>query len=58
MTSPACIKGVRDNFGNATISFDEFHAVIQVTEAVKSVRGQEVRQDPIAREQLEKTCRL
>jgi transposase len=56
--SPAYIKGVRDNFGNATISFDKFHVVSQVTEAVEAVRRKEVRQDPIAREQLEKTCWL
>jgi transposase len=56
--SPAYIKGVRDNFGNATVSFDKFHVVSQVTEAVEAVRRKEVRQDPIAREQLEKTCWL
>jgi transposase len=56
--SPAYIKGVRDNFGNATISFDKFHVISQVTEAVEAVRRKEVRQDPIAREQLEKTCWL
>ncbi len=56
--SPAYIKGVRENFGNATISFDKFHVVSQVTEAVEAVRRKEVRQDPIAREQLEKTCWL
>ena len=56
--SPAYIKGVRDNFGNATISFDKFHVVSQVTQAVEAVRRKEVRQDPSAREQLEKTCWL
>lgn len=56
--SPAYIKGVRENFGNATISFDKFHVVSQVTEAVEAVRRKEVRQDPAAREQLEKTCWL
>jgi transposase len=47
--SPAYIKGVRENFGNATISFDKFHVVSQVTEAVEAVRRKEVRQDPYAR---------
>ena len=56
--SPAYIKGVRENFGNATISFDKFHVVSQVTEAVEAVRRKEVRQDPTARKQLEKTCWL
>jgi transposase len=56
--SPAYIKGVRENFGNAKISFDKFHVVSQVTEAVEAVRRKEVRQDPTAREQLEKTCWL
>jgi transposase len=56
--SPAYIKGVRENFGNATISFDKFHVVSQVTEAVEAVRRKEVRQDAAAREQLEKTCWL
>jgi transposase len=56
--SPAYIKGVRDNFGNATLSFDKFHVVSQVTEAVEAVRRKEVRQDPAARQALEKTCWL
>ena len=51
--SPADIKGVRDNFGNATIAFDKFHVVSQVPEAV---RRKEVRQEAPAPEQLEKTC--
>jgi transposase len=56
--SPAYIKGVRDNFGNATIAFDKFHVVSQVTQAVEAVRRKEVRQDPTARGHLEKTCWL
>lgn len=56
--SPAYIKGVRDNFGNATISFDKFHVVSQVTEAVEAVRRKAVRPDPSARDHLEKTCWL
>lgn len=56
--SPAYQKGVRDNFGNAVISHDKFHVVSQVTEAVEAVRRAEVRQDPQARAQLEKTCWL
>ena len=56
--SPAYIKGVRDNFGNAMIAFDKFHVVSQVTAAVEAVRRKEARQDPVARGLLEKTCWL
>jgi transposase len=56
--SPAYIRGVKDNLGNATIVFDKFHVVSQVVEAVEEVRRKEVRQDAQAREQLEKTCWL
>jgi transposase len=56
--SPAYIKGVEGNFGNAAIVFDKFHVVSQVAKAVEEVRRKEVRQDGVAREQLEKTCWL
>jgi transposase len=56
--SPAYIKGVKENLGNATIVFDKFHVVTQVVEAVEEVRRKEVRQDAQAREHLEKTCWL
>jgi transposase len=56
--SPAYIRGVKENLGNATIVFDKFHVVSQVVEAVEEVRRKEVRQDVQAREQLEKTCWL
>jgi transposase len=56
--SPAYIKGVRENFGNATVVFDKFHVVSQVSAAVEQVRRNEARQDAVAREQLEKTCWL
>lgn len=56
--SPAYIKGVRDNLGNAAVVFDKFHVVSQVVEAVEEVRRKEVRQDSVAREQLAKTCWL
>jgi transposase len=56
--SPAYIKGVRDNFGNATLSFDKFHVVSQVVQAVEEVRRKEARQDAQAREHLEKTSWL
>lgn len=56
--SPAYIKGVKENFGNAVIVFDKFHVVSQVSAAVEEVRRKEVRQDAVAREHLEKTCWL
>lgn len=56
--SPAYRKGVKENFGNATIVFDKFHVVSQVSQAVEEVRRQEARQDAVAREHLEKSCWL
>ena len=56
--SPAYLKGARDHFGNATISYDKFHVVSQVAKAVEEVRRQEARTDASAREHLEKTCWL
>jgi len=55
--SPAYSKGVRENFPNAVMVFDKFH-VSQVTTAVDEVRRKEARQDPTAREQMEKTAWL
>jgi transposase len=56
--SPAYIKGVREHFGNATISFDKFHVVSQVNTAVEEVRRKEARADAVAREQLAQTSWL
>jgi transposase len=56
--SPAYIKGVKQNFGNAQIVYDKFHVVSQVSQAVEQVRRAEARQDAVARGQLEKTCWL
>jgi transposase len=56
--SPAYMKGVRENFGNAAVVFDKFHVVSQVTKAVEEVRRKEVRQDARARGQLERTSWL
>jgi transposase len=39
--SPAYRKGVEENFGNATVSFDKFHVVRQVVEGVDAVRRRE-----------------
>jgi len=56
--SPAYLKGVKENLGNAVIVYDKFHVVRQVTEAVDEVRRAETRQDAQARAQLEQTCWL
>jgi transposase len=56
--SPAYMKGVRENFGNAQIVFDKFHVVSQVVKAVEEVRRKEARQDAQAREQLARTSWL
>jgi transposase len=56
--SPAYIKGVKENFGNAVIVYDKFHVVSQVSQAVEEVRRAETRQDAVARAQLEKSCWL
>ena len=49
---------MKENFGNATISFDNFHVVSQVNTAVEEVRRKEARADAVAREQLERTSWL
>jgi transposase len=56
--SPAYIKGVRENFANATVVYDKFHVVSQVAKAVEEVRRKEARGDAAARAHLEKTCWL
>lgn len=56
--SPAYRKGVKENLPNALIVYDKFHVVGQVTQAVEEVRRAEVRQDAVARAQLEQTCWL
>jgi transposase len=56
--SPAYTKGVRENFGNATVVYDKYHVVSQVAQAVDAVRRKEARADAQAREQLAKTSWL
>jgi transposase len=51
--SPAYRKGVVENFGNACVSFDKFHVVGQVVEAVDEVRRAE-RSEPDRGDLLEK----
>ena len=42
--SPAFIKGVKENFQNAKITFDKFHIIKIINEAVDSVRRTEVKE--------------
>ena len=45
--SPAFIKGVREYIPNADITFDKFHILKIINEAVDSVRKQEVRENKL-----------
>lgn len=45
--SPAFIKGVSENLPNAKITFDKFHVVKIINEAVDEVRRQEAKTNPI-----------
>lgn len=45
--SPAFIKGVRKTLPNANITFDKFHIIKLINEAVDTVRRQEVASQPL-----------
>jgi transposase len=45
--SKAFIKGVNDNLPNAKITFDKFHILKIINEAVDTVRRQEAKENPI-----------
>ena len=53
--SPAYIKGVSDNLGNAQVVFDKFHVIQYVVEACDQIRKIESRSDAGKRELLERT---
>jgi transposase len=53
--SPAYIRGVRDNFGNAAIVFDKFHVIQAANEGVERVRRLEAQSDEGKRRQLNKS---
>jgi transposase len=44
--SPAFIKGVTDNFANAHLTFDKFHIMQVINNAVDEVRRQEQKERP------------
>jgi transposase len=47
--SPAFIKGIRDVFSSASITFDRFHILKLINEAVDAVRRSEVKTTPALR---------
>jgi len=53
--SPAYQKGVRENFGNASLVFDKFHVVQAVNEGVDAVRRLETQESQEKREALAKS---
>jgi transposase len=53
--SPAYVKGVRENFGNAQVVFDKFHVIQEANEGVEAVRRLETQQDETKRRQLAKS---
>jgi transposase len=48
--SPAFIKGVNENLPNAEITFDKFHIIKIISEAVDSVRKEEQKTNPILKD--------
>src|ERR1051325_144209 len=53
--SPAYIKGVEDNLGNAEIVFDKYHVIAQVNEAVEQVRRAEAQASFLSKALLNKS---
>jgi transposase len=45
--SPAFIKGIEENFPNASITFDKFHVIKAANEAMEKVRRREVEMNPL-----------
>ena len=44
--SPAFISGVKENLANANITFDKFHVIKQLNEAIDQIRRQETKINP------------
>lgn len=53
--SPAYVKGVRENLGNAQLVFDKFHVIQEANEGVEAVRRLETQQDEDKARQLLKS---
>ena len=45
--SPAFIKGVKENLPEAKITFDKFHIVKMINEAIDAVRRMEIKENPL-----------
>jgi transposase len=50
--SPAFIKGVEENLPNAKITFDKFHVIKKINEAVNNVRRREYKTNPILKDSM------
>jgi transposase len=53
--SPAYVKGVRENFGNAELVFDKFHVIQEANEGVEAVRRLEAQEDDLKARELAKS---
>jgi len=53
--SPAYVKGVRENLGNAALVFDKFHVLQEANEGVEAVRRLETQEDELKARQLAKS---
>jgi transposase len=53
--SPAYMRGVAENLGNAKLVFDKFHVIQAANEGVEAVRRLETPQDEMKRQQLAKS---
>src|SRR6266516_1907165 len=53
--SPAYLKGVKENFGNAQLVFDKFHVIAAANEGVEKVRRLEAQADELKARQLAKS---
>jgi transposase len=55
--SPAFMKGVKENLPDAKITFDKFHILKIINEAVDAVRREEAKTNPILKTEKERTKR-
>jgi transposase len=53
--SPAYVRGVKDNFGNADLVFDKFHVIQTANDGVERVRRLEAQADELKAQQLTKS---
>src|SRR5579864_7620696 len=53
--SPAFIRGVKDNFGNAQLVFDKYQVIQEANEGVEAVRRKQAQQDELTAQRLAKS---